>query len=791
MKKLYSLFSLITIVLTTHAQLFKQDFQSSTSLSAYSSLNPDNGQFNEIFDADAGNNMLISINDFGGANTLRFNKSGNTVGAFTRTKDFSPAPGVIVWGFDLTLSGNISTSTSTVATWYLGNNFTTGGTAPLISGAGNQTYSYFQLDYLGSGNPNKARFKSSSGTLSGSFNTGEKQTVFFIANNSGATINYLAPNGTTTTVGNDKYDLWLGPNIAFNEIDATGPAEQITDMKFVFNQGVGILDFDNLVVDEYSSLAAPFYQNFSSSSLLLDYVSSNPYFGQFKEIYDGKTNGANADNMIININSSVDNSLRFIKSVTGSGPANANVGSFLRSTDLNGTPTTLMFEFDLNAGGALPNLGNRAAKIYAGGNIAGGANSPNAEAIHSFFEIDLDEEGLTDRIRFRKGGTADALLNANNSSVWFNLQSTPYRMLFVVNNATVTKEYYSPAGTIESLAPDQYNLWVGTTKAFATNGTATNINSPLQNVKFLFNDHTGTIEFDNMLINAIPEPNTTVPTEIINNSGDPQFLAKWTASTPEIAVSGYRLDVATTPFSAGTTSFVPGFQNLYVEGSQTLQQLVTQVSTTNDHYIRVRPVYQIGENEVSGTFSNVTLLTAAVFLPVTLTSFTGTLVNGNGELKWITEEEINSAYYEVERSVDGQVFAAIGKVISANSATGYTYQYSDRSIASGKNYYRLKMVDIDGKFEYSHVIILNGSTGSVPYSVYPNPASGRVMVQYQPATQGAILRIVDMQGQLLKIYSLNTGSTQLQLNLSGMKPGTYNLVINNGGEQKILRIQKQ
>lgn len=791
MKKLYSLFSLITIVLTTHAQLFKQDFQSSTSLSAYSSLNPNNGQFNEIFDGDAGNNMLISINDFGGANTLRFNKSGNAIGAFTRTKDFSPEPGVVVWGFDLTLSGNLSTSTSTVATWYLGNNFTTGGAAPAISGTGNQTYAYFQLDYLGSGNPDKARFKSSAGNQSSSFNTGEKQKVFFIANNSGATVNYLAPNGTTTSVGNDKYDLWLGSANAFNEISVTGAAEQITDMKFIYSQGTGIFDFDNILVDEYSSLAAPFYQNFSSSTVLSDYISLNPYFGQFREIFDGQTTGANADNMIININSSVDNSLRFIKSVTGAGPSSANVGAFLRSTDLGGTPTTLMFEFDLNAGGVLPNLGNRAAKIYAGGNIAGGANTPNAEAIHSYFEIDLDEEGIIDRIRFRKGGTTDAALNANNSSVWFNLQSTPYRMLFVVNNAAVPKEYYSPAGTIETLAPDQYNLWVGTTKAFATNGTATSANSPLQNVKFLFNDHTGTIEFDNMLINAIPEPNTTVPTQIINNSGDPQFLAKWTASNPQIAVSGYRLDVATTPFSAGNTSFVAGFQNLYVDGPQTLQQLVTQVSTTNDHYIRVRPVYQIGVNEVSGTFSNVTLLTAAVFLPVTLTSFTGTLVNGNGELKWVTEEEVNSAFYEVERSLDGQSFATIGKVISTNSATGSSYQYSDRTIASGKNYYRLKMVDIDGKFEYSHVIILNGSTGSVPYSVYPNPANGRIMVQYQPASKGAILRLVDMQGQLLKIYSLTIGSTQMQLNLSGMKPGTYNLVINNGGEQKILRIQKQ
>ncbi len=792
MKQFYLLLSsLLIIAFTVNAQLFKQDFQSSTSLSAYSALNPNNGQFNEIFDGDAGNNMLISINETGGANTLRFNRTGNAIGAFTRTKDFSPEPGVVVFSFDLTVSGNISSGANSVATWYLGNGFATGATAPTISGGSNQTYAYFELEYLGGGNSNKARFKNSAGGLSGSFNTGEKQTVFLIANNSGATVNYLAPNGSTTTVANDKYDLWLGSTNSFNEITVTGPAEPITDLKFIFSQGTGIFDFDNILVDEYASLAAPFYQNFSSSTVLSDYVSPSPYFGQFKEIYDGKTSGANADNMIIFINSTGDNSLSFVKSESGTGPANANVGTFLRSTDLGGTPTTLMFEFDLKAGGTIPNNGNSAAKIYAGGAIAGSATPPTDVTIHSYFEIDLDSDGPTDRIRFRKGGTTDAALNANNSSVWFTVQPDAYRMLFVVNNSTVTKEYYSPLGTIESLAPDQYNLWVGTTKAFSTNGTATNVNAPLQNVKFLFNDHTGTIGFDNMLINAIPEPNTTTPIAIINNTAVPQFLAKWTVSNPEIAVSGYRLDVATTPFSSGSTTFVPGYQNLYVDGPQTLQQLVTDVNTANDHYVRVRPVYQIGLNEVSGTFSNVTQLTSAVFLPVSLTSFTGSLVNGNSELKWLTEEEINSAWYEVERSADGQQFTTIGKVASANSVTGSTYGYTDRTVATGKNYYRLKMVDIDGQFEYSHVIIVNNNGSAVQFSVYPNPATSRIMVQYRSAEPGAMLRVVDMQGHLLRIISLTTGSTQTQLNMGGMKPGTYNLVINNGGEQKILRIQKQ
>ena len=81
MKKLYLLFSLLAITFTVRSQLFKQDFQSSTTLGSYISLNPNNGQFNELFDGDVGNNMVLSINSSAGNNALRFNKSGNAIQA--------------------------------------------------------------------------------------------------------------------------------------------------------------------------------------------------------------------------------------------------------------------------------------------------------------------------------------------------------------------------------------------------------------------------------------------------------------------------------------------------------------------------------------------------------------------------------------------------------------------------------------------------------------------------------------------------------------------------------------
>jgi hypothetical protein len=94
-------------------------------------------------------------------------------------------------------------------------------------------------------------------------------------------------------------------------------------------------------------------------------------------------------------------------------------------------------------------------------------------------------------------------------------------------------------------------------------------------------------------------------------------------------------------------------------------------------------------------------------LPVTLISFAGQLTNSNTiRLNWVTADEYNLSSYVVERSslLPGHCFTSIGQVTPMNTSGNHTYQFIDNVPYYYDNFYRLKTVDIDGRFKYSNVI---------------------------------------------------------------------------------------
>ena len=98
----------------------------------------------------------------------------------------------------------------------------------------------------------------------------------------------------------------------------------------------------------------------------------------------------------------------------------------------------------------------------------------------------------------------------------------------------------------------------------------------------------------------------------------------------------------------------------------------------------------------------------AVITPVTLTDFTAVAKAGKSLLQWATATEINSSHFEVERSTNGTSFEIIGTVNShGNSNTQMNYNLLDYFPKAGTNFYRLKMVDQDGSYEYSRTVSLN------------------------------------------------------------------------------------
>ncbi len=118
---------------------------------------------------------------------------------------------------------------------------------------------------------------------------------------------------------------------------------------------------------------------------------------------------------------------------------------------------------------------------------------------------------------------------------------------------------------------------------------------------------------------------------------------------------------------------------------------------------------------------------STIALPVKLTSFSSKSNNEGIKLTWQTAEEVNSDFFEVQRSKDALNFEALGLVKSAgNSSDINDYVFVDNNPAAGYNYYRLQMVDKDKSSLYSSII----SAKYLPKGdivVSPNPASSRAI----------------------------------------------------------------
>ncbi|MGG7663359.1 T9SS type A sorting domain-containing protein [Dyadobacter sp. BHUBP1] len=126
-------------------------------------------------------------------------------------------------------------------------------------------------------------------------------------------------------------------------------------------------------------------------------------------------------------------------------------------------------------------------------------------------------------------------------------------------------------------------------------------------------------------------------------------------------------------------------------------------------------------NNFGQTDTTVFRLVIEKALPVTLVSFKALSEGQTAALSWTTSEETNSDRFDVERSQNGKNWVKIGSLSShKESKVNQYYSFADAAPLRGDNYYRLKMVDRDETFAYSHIEHLNFDGIAL---VYPNPVS--------------------------------------------------------------------
>ncbi|MGE0587244.1 MAG: T9SS type A sorting domain-containing protein [Cyclobacteriaceae bacterium] len=165
-------------------------------------------------------------------------------------------------------------------------------------------------------------------------------------------------------------------------------------------------------------------------------------------------------------------------------------------------------------------------------------------------------------------------------------------------------------------------------------------------------------------------------------------------------------------------------------------------------------------------------------LPVTWHSIEATASQGANTISWETASEKDNDGFVVERSIDGKTFENIGWVKGSGTTTDqHAYEYRDVNPEMGVNYYRLKQVDFDGKFDYSKIVSAeNHFVKEKEMHLYPNPARDYVMVT-NVTTELPSLRLTSiLSGNVVfPAYESSTG-----FNLQDVPPGIYIALLVDG-----------
>ena len=174
-------------------------------------------------------------------------------------------------------------------------------------------------------------------------------------------------------------------------------------------------------------------------------------------------------------------------------------------------------------------------------------------------------------------------------------------------------------------------------------------------------------------------------------------------------------------------------------------------------------------------------------LPVKLSSFNAKVSNCSVNLDWTAATETDFSNYEVQSSTDGSTF----KTIATKPVNGpdQKYLYQDHSPAQGNIYYRLKMVNIDGSFEYSNIIAMKLNCNRSEMVVYPNPVTDILNINITNAQDNETeASLFDNSGRLVHSSKLVSGTNSI--NMTKFPKGVYLLTLKNNNEIQNIKIVK-
>ncbi len=166
-----------------------------------------------------------------------------------------------------------------------------------------------------------------------------------------------------------------------------------------------------------------------------------------------------------------------------------------------------------------------------------------------------------------------------------------------------------------------------------------------------------------------------------------------------------------------------------------------------------------------------------IFLPIELLDFSGQALTDANLVQWRTIEEINNAYFVLEKSLNGIDYIPLAEINALDNEGEKFYSYQDKNIANSLTYYRLKQIDQNGQVNIIDKILAIERNLEEP-NIYPNPTSGQLNI----SIANSFIEIFDLNGRLQ--HQTITKESPIQIN--NLNAGVYYVRINHQNVQKII-----
>lgn len=328
--------------------------------------------------------------------------------------------------------------------------------------------------------------------------------------------------------------------------------------------------------------------------------------------------------------------------------------------------------------------------------------------------------------------------------------------------------------------------------------TTVDFNSGTSTQGFTGRQTSGTGSFTPLAVNS--QQLRTVATA---NSTNTYVITSATYSIPAIAPINFTFTYGDGTQAAASVQYAIRYMNTsnvivqttpqdYVSGTCTS---VTRPADMSGNSFQIVAIYTVTDGNGNPSNGYIFLdnfgtngVAASSALPVKFQNLDAKAASNSVSLKWSVGTEDNVSSYQIEKSADGRSYATIGSV---NATGDGTYSFTD-SKPTSVAYYRIKSVDIDGKYGYSTVAMVKAGNSVIVLKAFPTPFVNNLSIQHPTAVAGSSIIISSADGRVIKTVVPAVGMQQTDINLSSAKSGLYVIRYSSlNGDSETLKVVKQ